>query len=441
MVTSIVSSLGGGSGLDTAKLVEDLANASRAPKAAMFDQRLKTAQAKISAVAQARSDLESFAKSLSELVAGGTIQSQPTVSDSAALSAVAIPGTRLGNLGSEIVIDQLARAQTVYSGYVADRAAPIGQGTMTLSVGGQDHAITIGASNDSLDGLAAVINASATGVTASVITDSQGARLVLRGQSGSAKAFTLTTADSTLQPLAYGSGGGMTLGQAAQDARFTLDGVAYVRDSNSVGDVFPGVTLTLRKAGPGAPIGIASQRPTETLRQTLNDFVSVFNTLRQDIAAARKSTGGDGSLRALDRQLGALLSAALTGDVDFGSLAAIGIATNRDGTITLDATRFDTALRGRPEAVEALFPALDAALKQIRDSATGAGGPLESLRKRLEKESAAIAKDQERMEARETAYRTRLERQFGTLDSRLSALKATQSYLEQQVRMWTNSES
>jgi flagellar hook-associated protein 2 len=42
------------------------------------------------------------------------------------------------------------------------------------------------------------------------------------------------------------------------------------------------------------------------------------------------------------------------------------------------------------------------------------------------------------METREAAYRARLERQFGTLDSRLSALKATQSYLEQQVKVWTN---
>jgi len=85
-------------------------------------------------------------------------------------------------------------------------------------------------------------------------------------------------------------------------------------------------------------------------------------------------------------------------------------------------------------------PGIGKALQQIVDKATGTDGILETLKSRLDKESAGIVKDQERMEARETAYRTRLERQFGTLDSRISALKATQSYLEQQIKVWTKSE-
>lgn len=451
MVTSIVSSLGGGSGLDTAKLVEDLANASRAPKAEMLGKRLQAAQAKISAVAQARSDLESFASSLTDLVAGGSLQSQPVVSDSSILSATAAPGSRIGTLSGEIVIDRLARAQTLYSSYVAAASDPIGQGSMTLNVGGHDFAIAVGASNDSLSGLASAINSSASGVTASIVTDSNGARLVLRGETGAAGAFTLTTADPALQPFAYGSGSGLTLGQAAQDSSFTIDGIAYQRSSNSVSDVVPGVILTLRKAAPGEPVTLSSERPAEALRQTLQDFVGVFNTLKKDIAAARSATGGDSALRSLDRQLSSLLTTQLGSDPAIGRLSDAGVKTNRDGTISLDTAKLEAALRDHPEAVEALFsPATDAspltdpgigkALQQIVDKATGTDGILETLQSRLDKESAGIVKDQERMEARETAYRTRLERQFGTLDSRISALKATQSYLEQQIKVWTKSE-
>lgn len=452
MVTSIVSSLGGGSGLDTAKLVDDLANASRAPKANMLAKRLQTVQSKISAVAQARSDLESFAKSLTELVAGGTMQSQPSPSDTSALSAVANAGARIGNLASEIVIDQLARSQTVYSDYVADPAASIGQGSMTLSVGGQDFAISIDAAHDSLNGLASAINISGSGVSASVVSDGNGSRLVLRGQTGSAKAFTLTSTDAALQGFAYGSGGTMTLGQAAQDAKFTLDSVAYVRDSNSVADVISGVTLTLKKASPGTSVSIGVTRPTEPLRQTIQDFVSVYNTLKKDMEAARTATGGDGALRTLDRQLSSLLSTPLSSDPTISRLSDIGIATNRDGTISLDAAKLDTALKNNPDAVEALFsptrdsthtatsdPGIAVALQKLSDGATGTNGMLASLGKRLDSESAGIVKDQSRMEEREAAYRSRLETQFGTLDSRISALKATQSYLEQQVKVWTSS--
>src|SRR5690349_15621923 len=154
MVSSIVSSLGGGSGIDTAKLVEELATASRAPKVELLGKRLQTVQAKISAVAQARSDLENFANSLSELVSGGSLQSQPQVSDPAIASAAAISGARIGSLSSELSVTQLARFQSLYSDYVADPAASIGQGSLTLTVGGRDFPVTIGASNDSLNGLA-----------------------------------------------------------------------------------------------------------------------------------------------------------------------------------------------------------------------------------------------------------------------------------------------
>ncbi len=450
MVTSIVSSLGGGSGLDVAKLVDDLATASRAPKEKLFNDRLQNVQAKISAVAQARSDLESFTKSLSDLVAGGSLQSQPVASDSSGLGLTAAAGARIGSLASEVVIEQLARSQTVYSDYVADPAASIGQGSFTLSAGGNDFTITIDASNDSLNGLAEAINASGSGVTASVLSDSNGARLVLRGQSGAANAFTLTTADPALQQFAYGSGGTMTLGQAAQDAKFTVDSVAFERDSNVVSDVLAGVTLTLKKAEPGAPISVSSERPTDSLRQTIGDFVSVYNTLKQDLAAATKATGSDGALRTLDRQLSGLISTVLTSDPTIAKLTDIGISTNRDGSLSIDSAKLDAALKDHPDAVEALFsptrdgthdattdPGIGGVLQQLTDNATGTDGILETLSSRLASESANIAKDQQKMEDREDAYRARLERQFGTLDSRLAALKATQSYLEQQVKIWT----
>ena len=38
----------------------------------------------------------------------------------------------------------------------------------------------------------------------------------------------------------------------------------------------------------------------------------------------------------------------------------------------------------------------------------------------------------------EDAYRARLEKQYGSLDAKLAAFKATQTYLEQQIKMWTN---
>ena len=44
----------------------------------------------------------------------------------------------------------------------------------------------------------------------------------------------------------------------------------------------------------------------------------------------------------------------------------------------------------------------------------------------------------EKIETRENAYYKRLEKQYGALDAKLAAFKATQTYLEQQIKLWTN---
>ena len=43
------------------------------------------------------------------------------------------------------------------------------------------------------------------------------------------------------------------------------------------------------------------------------------------------------------------------------------------------------------------------------------------------------------MESRADAYEAQLKKSFTAMDGRVAALKATQSYLEQQINVWTNS--
>ncbi|WP_256061285.1 flagellar filament capping protein FliD, partial [Klebsiella pneumoniae] len=87
-----------------------------------------------------------------------------------------------------------------------------------------------------------------------------------------------------------------------------VDGVAFVRSTNSINDIIQGMTLTLKKPVPGQVINVGSTRPTELLRQTLGDFVAVYNTLRKDVSAAISTTGGDAALRGLSQRLSDLLT-------------------------------------------------------------------------------------------------------------------------------------
>jgi flagellar hook-associated protein 2 len=446
---SIATALGYGSGIDVPALVTQLAAASRDPKVARFDTRAKAVQSSISAVAQARSDLESFSTSLASLVAGGTLQSQPSVADTGILDAKAVIGARMSNFSGSVEVTQLARGQTLASGFVASATTPVGQGTLTLTVGSTAYPVVIGSGNDSLTGLAAAINDAKSGVTASIVTDTAGARLVLKGSAGTPSAFTLSSSDPGLANFAYP--GSMSLVQDARNAALSVDGIAYSRPTNTIDDVLPGIVLTLKKAAVGTPVSMGVTRAGGTLKSTMADFVSVYNELKGHVAAARSATRGDQAMRALDRQLSQLVAQPVTSDAP-SSLTAIGVRTNRDGTITFDEAAFDKAYASDPDAVEAIFsptrdathdattdPGIGGALATLKTAVTSTNGALSSLSTRLGKEATALASDRERMEAREAAYKVRLEKQFSGVDARVGASKATQSYLDQQIKLWTAS--
>ena len=454
MATSIINSLGFGSGIDTKQLVADLSAASREPKVARINTLTQQNQTRISALAQARSDLEGFADSLAQMISDGTLRSTPTVSDDSVLSATARAGLHADSFAATVVVSQLARAQSTYSGVVADRTAAIGTGTMTLTVGGVAKPITVDGTNNSLDGLASAINSSGGGVTASIIADQGGHRLILKGPSGAANAFTLAAdagADPGLSAFAYGAGGGMTLGQSAANADFTIDGVAFSRASNTIDDVVPGMSLTLKKAAPGQPVDIGASRPLDMIKQTVGDFVSVYNQLKKSLSSAAGQSGSTTALRELERELSGLIGTVISSHPTINKLTDIGVSTTKDGLLAVDETKLAQVLAADAGAVEAMFnprrdggrteasdPGIAFVLDSIRDRAIGTDGVIDRVTKSLNSRKETLADQLENIEMREDAYRARLEKQYGSLDAKLAAFKATQTYLEQQIKMWTN---
>ncbi|MDR7061448.1 MAG: flagellar filament capping protein FliD [Sphingopyxis sp.] len=452
MVSSIANSLGFGSGLDVKQLVTDLSNASRDPKIKRMNSLNQANQTRISALAQARSDLDGFANSLGQMVSDGTLRSTPTVSDESVLSATSRAGLSADSFAATVVVTQLARAQTNYSAVVADRTAAIGAGTMTLTVGGVAKTITIGATNNSLEGLTNAINASGAGVTASIIADEGGHRLIVKGPTGEVGAFTLT-ADAGADPglTAFSTSGGMTVGQTATNAEFTIDGVAFSRANNIVDDVIPGMSLTLKKAAPGQGVDIGASRPLEMIKQTVGDFVSVYNQLKKSLVAASSMSGATTSLREIERELSGLVNKVLSSHGSINKLSDIGISSTKDGLLSVDNAKLDKMLASDAGAVEALFnprrdathteisdPGIAFALDAIRDKAVGVNGAIDRVSKTLDAKKENLIDQLEKIEERESAYKARLEKQYGTLEAKLAAFKATQTYLEQQIKLWTN---
>jgi flagellar hook-associated protein 2 len=74
----------------------------------------------------------------------------------------------------------------------------------------------------------------------------------------------------------------------------------------------------------------------------------------------------------------------------------------------------------------------------VRDNLLGSKGPFASAQERLKSEADDIADDRVLLETRSEKYYNQLLNTFTAMERQVSAFKATQSYLEQQVKMWTN---
>ena len=464
MTTSIVNTLGAGSGIDVTSLVDQLVTASFQAKNQQLNSKAKQLSAEISSASTLKSDISNFADGLKNFATGGLVSSSVTSSDSTLVAASAIAGTKPTGSSTQVEIRQLAQAQVAAVGPVANRTATIGTGTLTLQFGtattsggaitgftpgsGAVVPITIDSAHASLDGVASAINAANAGVTASIITDSAGARLVLKGSTGEAKAFTLTATEDAGAPglAALEVGVGSTVGIAAQDAVVAVDGIDVKRSTNSISDLITGVKLDLVAAKPGTIVTVGTSTPISALKQGVNDYVTAFNTLLANVKTQTNATDGplrgDAAARTFAQSLGRLNLTTLNKVTTSGAprtLAEIGVSTNRDGSLTVRADTLDAALKNYPAAVEALFAdgtaasgdGLSAAFKALADTATSTTIGLGASIDRYTKAQNSIADQKDRVSTQTDTLRTNLTKQFTNSDAKVAAYKQTASFLTQ----------
>jgi flagellar hook-associated protein 2 len=467
--TSIAAALGVGSGIDTRSLVAGLVQAQFGPKSQALTLRKETLTAQISALSQLRSGLTGFSTALTNLISGGSLSTQPVSADPSVLKAALLPGAHIAGLSATIEVQKLAASQVVTSGAVADKAAPVGKGTITITLGEVAYTndvptgltpkagatpvmVTIGDDRNSLQGVADAINAASAGVTATVITDATGSRLSVKGQTGIEQGFTIDVAEDAGAPglaaFAYNTGSQpMTLTRKSDDAVVALDGVAVRRASNSISDLVTGVKLDLVKAAPGQVIALTSVPPTEGLSQAVRDIVDTFNELMNAARVETDRTSGvlksDAGAKEMMRQLGTLTGINLYPAAKEGepaTLAQLGVKTNRDGTLTVDAAELQAALVKAPVAVEEMLTVgLKTALRDMSTALTSQSGALAASQAGYTRLQSAIEKEELKIESGTATLTERLTRQFASMDARVSAYKATMSFMDQQIKNWTKS--
>lgn len=475
---SLLSSLNAGSGVDTASLVTSLVNAQYATQAAALQSKYDSLTSQISAVSTVKNAITTFSSALSSLVKGGTLQTQPVSSNSNIVSATALPGAKLAGLSSSITVSQLATAQTAATAAaIPDRTAALGTGQFTLTLGTATYSadgatmtgfapgpttpvpITITSANDSLDGIAAAINAAQAGVSAAVVTDADGsAYLSLKGTTGAQQAFTLqaTTDDSgRLAQFDVGVGAtGTSLTSGAQNARIKVDGVSVERSSNTIGDLVSGVKLQLTGTSPVA-VSLTSSTPTGALSGAVSDFVDAYNEVIGILTTQTDPVNGvlkadpaaNALLQSLKRMsLSNLVTGAATGTPT--TLAEVGVATNKDGTLSLNSDTLNKALSTWPQSVESMFAysasgttGLSALLNNLTTQATDTASGLGASTANYTAKQSQVTSDRDDLTTQESNMNKRLTGQFASMQTAVSAYKSTQAFLTNQIAAWNKSGS
>ena len=470
-VESIAKTLGTGSGIDITSLVTSLVEAQFAAKTATLTRREETLTAQVSAAASLKNGITGFDTALKTLIATGSLAAQASSSNTGVVRATALSGANVTGLNTSIEVRQLASAQTASAAPIADKTAPIGTGKLTLTFGtatviGDDMTgfvpgngtpldIDIVAGKSNLEGIRDAINAKNAGVTASILTDADGSRLVIKGGTGGSQAFTLTATEDAgaegLAALDIGVGAsGTSIGATAQDAIVAVDGIAVRRLSNSILDLVPGVKLDLVSASVGTRVSLGAQTSTTALNQAVTDVVDTYNELLASLKTATDPVAGplraDPAAKAMLRSLGSLTTSKLTdGDASQvpTTLAAIGVATNRDGTLRVDTARLTKSLADHSGSVEAMFGAgkgLSAALSSISLAASSTAYGLGASETRYTRAQTVLTDDKLKVTTSTEALRTRMTRQFAGMDAIVASYKSTQTFLENQIDAWTSND-
>jgi len=466
-----ISSVGLGSGLDVKSIVSQLVALEKAPITALQTKEASI-QTKIASFAQIKSLVATFSDAASKLSLDSgwsslNIASSSPTSVNATVSGVATPGNY------SFTVSQLSQAQTTASS-VVPAGTVMGTGSITVQVGsGAAKTIDIAAGDDtSLAGVASKINDAAAGVTASVVSDSTGQRLVLRSTStGSASGFTVSASSVTTTTNPDGSvdtstsTGGLSqltfsVKQAAQDTKAQINGVDITSSTRDFTTVVPGLTFTAAQVTT-APVDISVTADTAATKKNIQAFVDSYNAINDLLSSSvkydadSKTAGGlqgDSTAVGLQNTLRSLVGTVTSTTGAFSRLSDIGISVLRGGNLSVDSTKLDKALSTSSSAadVKKLFATRDAGdagngiavkFKALTTQMLSFDGTFNTKTDSLNLEDKRNQSDQDKITARAAALEARLNAQYTALDTKMASLNSLSAYVTQQVTNWNKSSS
>ncbi|MBH1977511.1 MAG: flagellar filament capping protein FliD [Comamonadaceae bacterium] len=478
-----ISSVGIGSGLDVNSIVSQMVALEKRPLTQLQTQAA-TIQTRLSAYSQMKSLMSTLSDAAAKLTRDGSWNGMAiTSSNSAAVSASVTGIASATTFG--ISVQQIARAQTVASAPVA-KDAPVGAGTLHIQLGTWLHTsppatfapgadspleVTVGAT-DSLTAIAAKINDANGGVTATVMRDATGERLLVRSaKTGEESGFRIQVTEDGgapgLSALTFDPESAPGIGMATNPTQFSyaqntlakINGINISSADNTFADTIPGLKLTASQVST-EEVTMTVGTDTAAMKKNIQDFVNAYNAVNDLLSASTKYDAetktagvlqGDNTAVGLQGALRMLtMGSAGDGAGAFQRLADVGISMERGGKLTVDGSKLDTALKD-PAALKALFAAPAAStgggggiavqFKSFTSQLLALDGLMNNKADALNSAVKRNASDQDKVNDRAALVEKRLRAQYTALDVKMGSLSALNNYISAQVNQWNKGNS
>ena len=469
-----------GSGIDIDSIVTASVAAEKAPKQNQIDALETKTTTKLTALGSLKSAVSEFQSALALLNSPSSfLAKSATSSNTSALNATASQSAIAGTY--KVEVSQLASSSKIASAaFSGGSTTAFNAGSLSIQVGGEDAlTINVDSTNNTLAGMRDAINTQgkSAGISATIVTDSQGSRLVLTSSkmgdgkditmtgtstgTGSTSLEQLTFPPATLDPADFATTaeydaavaeaalkGGKTIA-TAQSAKLTVDGLEVVSDSNTIDKAIDGISLKLTAVTEtDKPLTLTVADNTSGVQTNVQNFVTAYNKMMSTINSLTKVTtvtnsdpvvaglAGDSTARALVSSIRNELVSAQSGTGSISALANLGITTKQDGTLEVDTAKLTTAVSSNYEGVAAYFTGDDGLAARLTTKLkpyTDGGGILEQRTTALNNTITSLDKQQEDLDLRMTALQTRLYKQYNAMDALVSQLTTTSDSLASQL--------
>lgn len=421
---STISFSGLSSGLDTESIISSLMEIEQEPITRLEEDQ-EYLESRLEAYKEFDSYLNALQSAANNLDSKIDLSSNTTNVSDDSIGATASSTASAGTYSIQVL--SLAKQQKdVTAESFSDKSTTDLSGSITI---GEE---TLTYENASLSSLVDSLNDGDYGVTASIINDGSGYRMVLTADQSGTEIDISATGSIALDTATDGHT------QESSQAHIVVDNIDIYSDSNVIDSAIHGVTLDLYDVtGSDDTISLTVSLDTEVLVQNIASFVNAYNDVIHFISDQEDADwGNDADFRSVQRKIQNLITTQV-GSGNYSSLAALGLETDYlTGEIAYDSATLGEAINSDFESVSMLFlgngetEGIASRFSEWLDVKTNnTSGMLAAKEESTASQIDRIEDQIERLEARLEKRQESLEAQFSALETLLSDLNSQSDYL------------